>query len=217
MAFAVSATQESISAALAWGADALVVHHGVFWKHQGAKAITGPWGKRLTMAIRAELNLFAYHLPLDAHLEVGNAVGLLRALGAESFSPFAPYKRQHLGASARLNSPIKARDLAEKLSTLLQRPCTSALADENQLISTVGVVTGGANNEWVEAQRLGLDAYITGEMSEYNWHDAREAGVAFFAAGHHATERFGVQQLMARVKAQWPSVEVNFFDSQNPA
>ncbi len=217
LAFAVSATQDSLTKALAWGADGLTVHHGVFWKHHGAKPVIGPWGERLKLAIRHELNLFAYHLPLDAHPEVGNAAALARALGMSQLQPFAVTKRQPLGIKGKLSAPVSARALREEIQHLLAHPVILASRDEGREIQTVGIITGGANNEWVRAQEDGLDAYLTGEISEYNWHDAREAGIHYFAGGHHATERPGIICLMQKVKSAFPDLEVTFIDSENPA
>jgi dinuclear metal center YbgI/SA1388 family protein len=216
VAFAVSATQNSLSDAVAWGADALIVHHGVFWKHQGARTVTGPWGERITLAVKNDLNLIAYHLPLDAHAEIGNAVTLARALGLTSLAPFAIVKKQPMGTKGEFSQPISVRDFKLKCATILKHPVILASHDENATIKSLGIITGGANNDWVKAMDDGLDAYLTGEISEYNWHDAREAHVHYFAGGHHATERFGIQALMEKVKADH-QVEVRFFDSNNPA
>ncbi len=217
LAFAVSATQDSLKNALAWGADGLVVHHGIFWKHQGARPVVGPWGERVKLAVRHDLNLFAYHLPLDAHPEIGNAATLARGLGLSQLEPFAVTKRQPLGIKGVLPSPMTARALREKLGKLLGHQVILASSDEKREIQTMGIITGGANNEWVRAQEEGLDAFLTGEISEYNWHDAIEAGVHYFAGGHHATERPGIISLMEQVKSDHPGLEVTFLDSENPA
>ncbi len=216
IAFAVSATQDSIARALEWGADALVVHHGIFWKHQGARTITGAWGDRVKSLVKTEMNLFGYHLPLDAHPEIGNAVSLASEMGLKDLSPFALYKRQPMGAKGKFASPIKASDLKLKLEKILNHPVILATPDENHPIASLGIITGGANNEWTEALKDGLDAYLTGEISEYNWHDSQEAGIHYFAGGHHATEKFGIQALMNKVKTDL-KVECQFFDSRNPA
>lgn len=217
LAFAVSATQDSINKALEWKADGLVVHHGIFWKHQGARTITGGWGERVKLCIKNDLNLFAYHLPLDAHMEVGNAVALGQELGLTNLSPFALYKRQPMGAKGELTIPLSAKDLKAKLEKNLRHAVILATPDESKLIRKLGIITGGANNEWSKAMEDGLDAYLTGEISEYNWHDSIEAGIHYFAGGHHATERFGIMALMNRMKKDLPKLEVNFFDSENPA
>jgi dinuclear metal center YbgI/SA1388 family protein len=216
LAFAVSATQESLKEAIAWGADALIVHHGVFWKHQGARTVTGAWGERIKLCVKNDLNLFAYHLPLDAHPEVGNAVALAKHMGLTNLSGFALYKRQPMGTKGEFTTPLTARELKEKLKSLLQHDVILATPDENKKIKTIGIITGGANNEWAKAMEDGLDAYLTGEISEYNWHDSIEAGVHYFAGGHHATERFGTLALMEKVR-QDLKLDVKFFDSVNPA
>lgn len=217
VAFAVSATQDSLNQALKWGADAIVVHHGIFWKHQGARTVTGAWGERVKLCVKNDLNLIAYHLPLDAHPEVGNASSLAKEIGLTELEPFALHKRQYLGSKGKFPAPIKAHDLQDKLSKLLNHNVILASPNEDALIRSLGIITGGANNEWVEAMKDGLDAYLTGEISEYNWHDAIEAGIHFFAGGHHATERVGIKALMEKIKKDFPGLETMFFDSENPA
>lgn len=217
LAFAVSATQESIKAAVDWGAQGLVVHHGVLWKYQGARAIGGAWGERLKLCIKNDLNLYAYHLPLDAHGEFGNAVALANKIGMKNLAPFALLKKQPMGTKGELLSGITVKEFKAKLELLLEHPVIVASHDETKIINTVGIITGGANNEWVKALDDGLDAYLTGEISEYNWHDAKEAGVHYFAGGHHATEKFGIQSLMDKIKKEYPQIDVKFFDSHNPA
>jgi dinuclear metal center YbgI/SA1388 family protein len=216
IAFAVSATKDSIDEALKWGAQALVVHHGVFWKHQGSRTITGAWGERVKTAIKNDLNIIGYHLPLDAHAEIGNAKALADELQLTDLSPFALYKRQALGLKGKFPTPIKASELKARLQQVLKHDIIHASPNDEQMISTLGIVTGGANNEWARALEDGLDAFLTGEISEYNWHDAKEAGIHYFAGGHHATEKFGIQALMKRLKLE-KKVEVAFFDSANPA
>ena len=217
VAFAVSATQDSLQKAISWGADAIVVHHGIFWKYQGARTITGAWGERVKLCVKNDLNLFAYHLPLDAHPEVGNAVALGNKLNLTNLSGFALHKRQFMGAKGVFNTPVSAAELKKNLKQILNHDVILATPDETQKIKSVGIITGGANNDWVKAMEDGLDAYITGEISEYNWHDSKEAGVHYFAGGHHATEKFGTISLMERMQKDLPHLEVIFFDSENPA
>ena len=112
---------------------------------------------------------------------------------------------------------MTAKELQTKLAAVLGHAVILATPDESKLIKTIGIITGGANNDWVKAVEEGLDAYVTGEISEYNWHDAKEAGVHYFAGGHHATEKFGTQALMNKLKNDYPKLEVKFFDSLNPA
>lgn len=216
IAFAVSATQDSIAQAIAWGADALVVHHGIFWKHQGSRPVTGAWGERVKSLVKADMNLFGYHLPLDAHAEVGNAVSLAKEIGLTDLSPFAIYKRQPMGTKGKFSKPISATELKIKLEKVLNHSVIVASPDANHPITSLGIITGGANNEWAEAMKENLDAYLTGEISEYNWHDSKEAGIHYFAGGHHATERPGTIALMKKVESDL-KLECRFFDSGNPA
>jgi dinuclear metal center YbgI/SA1388 family protein len=217
VSFAVSATQDSIQKSVDWGADALIVHHGIFWKHQGARTVTGAWGERVKLCVKNDLSLFAYHLPLDAHMEVGNASAVARELGLSELRPFALHKKQALGVKGKFLNPVTARELKELLEKKLHHKILLASPDENKSISSLGIITGGANNDWVKAMEDGLDAYLTGEISEYNWHDSIEAGIHYFAGGHHATERPGIICLMNRLKNDFPNLEVKFFDSENLA
>lgn len=216
IAFAVSATQESIDSAIQWGADALIVHHGIFWKYAGARPVTGAWGERVKKLIKNDINLYGYHLPLDAHAEVGNAATLARLIDLTELAPFGEHKRQPLGVKGIFKTPLQAKDLKLKLEGVLSHDVKLASPDENALIRSMGIITGGANNEWTESMKAGLDSYLTGEISEYNWHDAKEAGIHYFAGGHHATEKFGIQSLMEKIENEL-KLECRFFDSLNPA
>lgn len=217
IAFSVSATLESIESAIDWGADTLIVHHGLFWGHQGSRPIIGPWGKRVLKLIKNNINLVAYHLPLDAHSEVGNAAQIAKKLGMLEQKPFGEYKKQPLGVQAVFPKPLSAHELSSLLEKLLNHPIIHSFPKNKSFISSMGIITGGANNQWEEALNLNLDAYLTGEISEYNWHDAQEAGIHYFAGGHHATERFGVLALMDLVSRQFQELKTIFIDSPNPA
>jgi len=216
VAFAVSATAESAQAAIAWGAQALVVHHGLFWKFHGARPLTGPFARRVLPLVRHEINLFGFHLPLDAHPEVGNAASLGRHLGLTEQQPFGDYQGVATGVRGLLAEAISAEALRTRLVALLGRETWLASPDPQALVRSLGIITGGANGEWRAAAAAGLDAYLTGEMSEHDWHEAREAGIHMYAGGHHATERFGIQALLQRVQADL-GLECRFFDSPNPA
>lgn len=216
MAFAVSATRKSVASAVEQKADALIVHHGLFWNFHGAKTITGPFAQRVIPLIQNSINLFGYHLPLDAHPMVGNAASLAYLLKLEGLTPFGDYKGSPTGVKGTWNTAQSIDEVAKLLEKILNRKVLVSRSWENKDIKKVGIITGGANSEWAQAARLGLDAYITGEMSEHDWNEASESNITMFAGGHHATEQFGIQSLMAHLKDQF-QVECFYIDSENPA
>jgi dinuclear metal center YbgI/SA1388 family protein len=212
--FSVSLTLECLEQALENKVDSLVVHHGIFWKHQGARPLTGAHFKRVKKLIDNNISLLAYHLPLDAHLELGNARGMADICELTNISSFGNHGSMPLGLKGEFHSKISANKLKEKLEKAFNRSIILATANDSRLLQSIGIITGGANNNWGDAVKLNLDAYLTGEISEYNWHDAIEEGVDFFACGHHATETFGVKSLM-RLCAKEFGVEGVFIDSLN--
>lgn len=216
IAFAVSATAHSALAAAERNAQALIVHHGLFWKFHGPKTLTGPFAGRVFPLVRNHINLFAYHLPLDAHPEVGNAAGLGCAIGLVEQQPFGDYQRCPTGIKGIFAEPVSAAALRDRLSAALDHPVLLATPDERAIVRSAGIITGGANRDWPLALQDGLDAFVTGEMSEHDWHEAQEAGIHMYAGGHNATERFGVQALMERVRETF-GVECFFIPSGNPA
>lgn len=215
--FAVSATRESAEYAASVKACALIVHHGLFWKFHGTKALTGPFYKRVAPLIKNDINLFGYHLPLDAHPEVGNAVSVARLIEMNELLPFGNYKGAFTGIMGSLNKPLSGSEL----KTLLESKLGHSVHYSNPIIARpikkIGIITGGANSQWRDAEKLGLDAYITGEMSEHDYHESREAGIHMFAGGHHATEKFGIQSLMKKIMDQYPGLQCEYLDSENPA
>lgn len=215
--FAVSATKASIEHAVSIGANALVVHHGLFWKFHGPRPLTGAFGKRVLPLVRANINLLGYHLPLDGHPEVGNAATLAKLIGLEDCGPFGDYKGMPTGISGKFKGAIKASELKLKLEKILNHSVIHSAPEEKEMIKSMGIITGGANSDWVQAKRMGLDSYLTGEISEHDWHEAREGDIHFFAGGHNATEQFGVQALSRWVQEKWPDVKVSYFESLNPA
>lgn len=215
IAFAVSATRDSITQAITQKADVLVVHHGLFWDFHGARALTGPFAKRVMPLIRHDMNLFAFHLPLDGHPEVGNAAVLGRLIGCTQQQPFGDYKGCATGIKGRFDKPIQASQLRRKLETVLQHQVILASPDEQQSIHSIGIITGGANSEWKLAYKEGLDAYVTGEISEHDWHESQEHGIHLFAGGHHATEQFGIKELMRKTEQHF-NVACCYIDSNNP-
>ena len=216
IAFAVSATAHSAAMAAQQRAQALIVHHGLFWQFHGARTLTGPFARRVIPLVRQHINLFAYHLPLDAHPEIGNAAQLGRRIGLTEFDAFGNHQGRPTGISGRLTEPLSAAALRARLQATLDHPVLLATPDEQLPIRSVGIITGGANSGWKEAVAAGLDAYVTGEMSEHDWHEAREAGIHMFAGGHHATEQFGIQALMARVRDAF-ALDCFYIPSDNPA
>ncbi|MGZ4970722.1 MAG: Nif3-like dinuclear metal center hexameric protein [Methylobacter sp.] len=216
IAFAVSATKDSISQAVENKADALVVHHGLFWTFHGAKPLTGAFARRVFPLVKNNINLFGYHLPLDGHPDIGNAATLGRMIDCMQQQPFGDYKGSATGIKGVLEQPLTAIELQQKLETVLKHNVILATPDSNALIRSVGIITGGANSEWRLAEKAQLDAYITGEISEHDWHESQESGIHMFAGGHNATEQFGIQALMEKTRQQF-AVECFFIDSENPA
>jgi dinuclear metal center YbgI/SA1388 family protein len=219
IAYAVSATKYSVKKAVELGADALIVHHGLFWKFHGPKTITGAFAHRVKPLILNDINLFGYHLPLDAHLECGNAAGVARRIELEELEPFGDYKGCPTGVKGKLKNKLSVSEFKQTLESVLNHQVIVSSEDDNASISRVGIITGGANSDWVLAQRAGLDAYITGEISEHDWHEAKEGGVHYFAGGHNATEQFGIQDLMKVLydKFSDKGLEHFYIPSENPA
>jgi dinuclear metal center YbgI/SA1388 family protein len=216
IAFAVSATQDSIEKCINLRTQALIVHHGLFWKFHGPRTITGALAKRIKPLIISDINLFAYHLPLDAHHEIGNAQSVGELIGLKNTSSFGDYQGSPTGICGSLKKSLSAAELKKVLEKKLSHKVMLSSPNPKAKISSIGIITGGANSDWKLAARQGLDAYLTGEMSEHDWHDASEAGIHMFAGGHHATEKWGIQNLMKKV-AKDLKVKCHFIDSENPA
>lgn len=209
----VTACQELIDAAIAAGADAVLVHHGYFWKGEDP-CITGMKRRRLQRLLGAQLSLLAYHLPLDAHPELGNNAQLGRVLGLETRGVLGGEDGTGLLYYAYPEPAIPARQFAVRIGDVLGRQPLH-IAGAPDPIRSIGWCTGAAQS-WIEtAARYGLDAFISGEISEQTVHIARECGIHYFAAGHHATERFGVQAL-GRHLAERFSIEHRYIEIENP-
>lgn len=217
--FSLSATRESAEYTAKNKACALIVHHGLFWKFHGTRTITGTFYKRISPLLKNDINLIAYHLPLDGHIEIGNAATLAHKLELIDLAPFGEYKKAYTGIKGKLSTPLTPSELKSKLESFLNHQAlySNPIENNKRKIETIGIITGGANSQWAEASKLGLDAYITGEMSEHDWHESREAGIHMFAGGHHATERFGIIALMEKMKKDFPELSVEYFESENPA
>lgn len=215
--FAVSATRESVEYAAKIKASALIVHHGLFWKFHGTRTLSGPFYKRVAPLIKNDINLFGYHLPLDAHMEIGNAASIAHLLDLTELAPFGNHKGVPTGVMGLLPRGLNGLELKKILETKLNHSVHYSNPMDARPIKKIGIITGGANSEWREAYKQNLDAYITGEMSEHDYHESRESGIHMFAGGHHATEKFGIQSLMKKVKANFPELDCEFIDSENPA
>jgi dinuclear metal center YbgI/SA1388 family protein len=210
IATGVTASLALVRAAIEQGADALLVHHGYFWRGEDP-CVTGTRRERLALLLEHELNLFAFHLPLDAHPEVGNNVQLARELEL----PYAGrFGEQELGAHGAFAQPITVGELARRIAARLDRT-PLIIGDEAQPVRRVAWCTGAAQSYLEDAVRLGVDAYISGEISEQTVHLARESGVAYIAAGHHATERYGIRALGEHLAARL-GVAHQFIDIANP-
>ncbi|MGB7181540.1 MAG: Nif3-like dinuclear metal center hexameric protein [Burkholderiaceae bacterium] len=206
----VTASATLINAAAAAGADAILVHHGYFWRGENP-CITGMKGERITALIKADINLFAYHLPLDAHPQFGNNVQLARVLKLPVDGQCGP---DGLVLYGNLAKPISIRMLTARVRKSLGRTPLVVGPDEKE-ISRIAWCTGGAQDYIEAAVSVGAHAYISGEISERTTHIARECAIAYLGAGHHATERFGVQAL-GLAAADALGIDYEFIDDPNP-
>ncbi len=207
----VTASQALIESAIAVNADALLVHHGYFWKGE-PPVITGMKRKRIQLLLEHKISLLAYHLPLDAHTELGNNVQLARVLGWEP-EPVANKYPLPLLRTTVFESPQSAEMIAQALGNALGREPLHIAADRE--IKKVAWCTGAAQSYFEQAINLGVDAFISGEVSEATTHIARENNVHYYAAGHHATERYGVKALGEHI-ADELGLAVDFIDVDNP-
>ena len=208
----VTASRALIEAAIDAQADAIVVHHGLFWRGQDGR-VTGWMRERLRLLLGHGIHLFAYHLPLDAHPELGNNAQLARVLGLQADGRFGEQDLGFVGAAA--NTWDRPQALAEHVAAVLGRPVT-CVGGSDRPVRRVAWCTGGAQGYFESAIAQGVDAFITGEISEPQAHLARETGVAFLACGHHATERYGAPALGAHV-AQALGISHRFIEIDNPA
>jgi dinuclear metal center YbgI/SA1388 family protein len=211
----VTACQALIDAAIEWEADALLVHHGYFWNNEPAPII-GMKRRRLKTLLTHDISLLAYHLPLDVHPDHGNNASLARLLGFSVTGPLEPQARFSVGLQGVLAEPMSADDVARRLTERLGRAPLHIPSGDPRMIRTLGWCTGAAQSLITQAAMQGLDAFISGEISEPTAHVAREGGIHYFAAGHHATERCGVQALGAHIQARF-GLEFKFVDIDNPA
>ena len=209
----VTASQALVDAAIERDADALLVHHGWFWRGEDVR-VTGLRKRRLQALLDRDINLIAYHLPLDAHPELGNNAQLAQRLG---WCVEGRYGEQEIGWFGRLETPLPLADLATRVEAALQRPPLVIGNDvtPGRLIRRIAWCSGGGQSYFDEALTLAVDAFLSGEISEPQVHMARESGVAYIAAGHHATERGGVAALAAHLSEKF-ALDCEFLDLDNP-
>jgi dinuclear metal center YbgI/SA1388 family protein len=210
---AVTASEEVITQAIDYKADALLVHHGYFWRGENP-VITGMKRQRIGKLIAHDINLLAYHLPLDCHPILGNNACIAKRLEITNFTKHKAGNTPDLLWIGALSTPTSAEHLASKLNDIFKRAPLHLPGSEGQ-IQQIAWCSGAAQDYIEDAHRLGANAYISGEVSERTYYQAQELGIHYFACGHHATEREGINAL-----GTWLSTELNlehhFLDSDNP-
>jgi dinuclear metal center YbgI/SA1388 family protein len=210
----VTASLALLEAALAAGADAILVHHGYFWKNE-SPCVNGMKRRRLGLLLQHDISLLAYHLPLDAHPQLGNNACLAQRLGIAVSGGLQPELAQPIGNVGTLPAAIAAPEFARHVARQLGRE-PLLVSGGSHPIRTIAWCTGGAQGYIEQAAALGVDAFLSGEISEQTVHVARELGLHYIAAGHHATERYGPAAVGEFLAAQL-GIEHRFIDIDNPA
>jgi dinuclear metal center YbgI/SA1388 family protein len=211
----VSAQRALFERALEEEADVVLVHHGLFWRG-AALALDRPAARRLKLLLVADVSLLAYHLPVDGHPEHGNNALLAAGLGAQLWEPFAHHEGEAIGVAAQLpGEGLEPGDLAARVTALCGQQPLTFLEDGPARIRTLGIVSGAGAEYLPDSIAAGHDAFLTGEPIERAMHTAREAGVHFLAAGHYATETFGVRCLGELLEARF-GVRHVWVDIPNP-
>jgi dinuclear metal center YbgI/SA1388 family protein len=209
----VSAQRELFERAAAAGAQLVLCHHGLFWDSQ-SRAIRPAMKERLRILFDGDISLAGYHLPLDAHPEVGNNALICAALGLELSEPFAEHKGRHIGFVGRSAEGIAFAELRARCAAAFEQdPFVWECGPDP--VHSLAVISGGAPGDFTQAIALGVDAFLTGETAEHVMADARENGVHFIAGGHYATERLGIRQLGELVAERF-GVEHSFVEIPNP-
>ena len=206
----VTASQALVDQAVARGADALLVHHGWFWRGEDGR-VTGFRKKRLQTLLTHDINLIAYHLPLDGHAEFGNNAQLAQRLG---WTVEGRFGEQDVGWYGRLDETRTLGEVTRRVSAELGRE-PLVIGEETQQVSRIAWCSGGAQSLFEAALSLGVQVFLSGEISEQHVHLARESGVAYLAAGHHASERYGIQALAAHLAGKF-GLDCTFIDIDNP-
>lgn len=210
---AVTASVEAIELAIAKKADALLVHHGYFWKGEDP-TIRGIKHQRLSRLLAHEINLFAYHLPLDCHPQLGNNACLGNLLDLTNIQMHSARNTINLLWSGKFKKAHNPEEFSKQIENKLGRKPLH-ISGSSKVIETIAWCSGAAQDFIEEAYKLGVDAYLSGEVSERTYYQARELGMHYFAAGHHATERYGIQALGEHLASQF-DLKHHFIDSNNP-
>ena len=210
IATGVTASQRLIEVATAWRADVILVHHGFFWRNEDA-AIVGIKKRRIARLLQNDTSLLAYHLPLDAHTELGNNAQLGRQLG---FVEQGRFGEQNIACYGKLIQAKTLDELTSQIEGVLGRT-PLVIGEGDRAVRRIAWCTGAAQDFFEKAVAIGVDAFLTGEISEQSVHIAHETGVAFIAAGHHATERYGIQALGEHLAIQC-GIEHHYFEMDNP-
>jgi dinuclear metal center YbgI/SA1388 family protein len=200
VAVAVDGSLATIEAAMSAGADMLIVHHGLFWGP--AKAVVGPHRRRLAALLEHDISLYAAHIPLDAHREVGNNWGLGRMLGLDDLQDFGSWRGKTIGVKGVFPTPMSLRDLADVIERYLGESVLVHAGGELE-VGTLGIISGGAAGSISEAAAEGLDAFLTGEPRHDVFHDAFEYGINALYAGHYMTETVGVKLLADKLQEEF--------------
>ncbi len=212
LALGVSVSAALINEAAAWNADAILVHHGLFWGR--VEAIKGAYAGRLKALLSQDISLIAYHIPLDAHASDGNNAQLAKQIGLQEAGPWGDYKGKRIGVLGRLPAPVELSHIVP----IIAQTCRSkpvVLGDRTDKIATVAVCSGGGGSMLTDAIDAGADLFVTGEPGEPAQELAREAGVAVVGAGHYGTERLGVQAIGARLGKIF-GIETRYIEIDNP-
>lgn len=215
---AVTASLDAIEKAIELNADALLVHHGYFWKGE-AYPITGMRGQRIKKLIQHDISLIAYHLPLDSHPTLGNNAIIAEKLNLKNIQALDPLEKHPIGNVAELETALTPEQFKQLLIEKIQVEATDTpilhLPAPTSIIKKIGYCTGAAQDYIHKAQLLGCDAFISGEVSERTFYEAKELGVHYFACGHHATERYGVQRL-GEALAKAFNLDYAYIELNNP-
>lgn len=209
----VTASQELIDRAIEARADAILVHHGYFWKNESQPIVDMKF-KRISALIKNNINLYAYHLPLDLHQELGNNTQLAKLLQITDRRPLEPWNKHSFGRVGKFQEALSPQELTDLISDSLGRVPLHIDGGKEE-IKSVAYCTGGGQDYISIAADQGIDAFISGEISEKTVHIAREMGIHYFAAGHHATERYGIKALGEYIQSEF-DIDVEFIDIDNP-